>query len=49
MQGPNKSSTRLLKPVISPDKSGENLEKDFLMVKHLDLSPNFFVASLLIV
>jgi hypothetical protein len=34
---------------ISSDKSGENLEKDFWMVKHIDLSPNFFDASLLIV
>jgi hypothetical protein len=33
----------------SPDKSGEDLEKEFCMVKHIDLSPNFFYASLLIV
>jgi hypothetical protein len=28
---------------------GETLKKGFWMVKHLDLSPNFFDASLLIV
>jgi hypothetical protein len=49
MQGPNKFSIRLWKPVISPDKSGETLENGFWMVKQLDLSPNIFVTSLLIV
>jgi hypothetical protein len=57
VQGPDKSGTRLWKPVkrfwklvISQGKSGETLEKGFWMVKHLlDLSPNIFDASLLIV
>jgi hypothetical protein len=39
----------LWKPTISQDKFGEILEKEFWMVKHLDLSPNFFEVSLLIV
>jgi hypothetical protein len=33
------------KPVISPDKFGEHLEKYFWMVKHLTLSQDFFKAS----
>jgi hypothetical protein len=40
---------RFWKPMISLDKSGETLENSFWMVKHIDLSPNFFDASLLIV
>jgi hypothetical protein len=35
--------------MISPDKSGETLEKGLWMARHLDLSLNFFGVSLLIV
>jgi hypothetical protein len=51
---PDKSGTHALeagesfwKLVISLDKSSEQLEKDFWMVNHLNLSQNFFNALLL--
>jgi hypothetical protein len=39
----------LWKPVDSSDKSGETWNEEFWKIRHLDLSPNFFYASLLIV
>jgi hypothetical protein len=49
VEEPDKSGTRLWKPVDSLDLSGETWNSDIWMVKHLDLSPNFFDVSLLIV
>jgi hypothetical protein len=52
-QGPDKSGASPVKSlwnlVDSPDKSGEGRKWKIWIDKHLDLSPNFFNASLWIV